>query len=82
MQFATVNKERQSNKKQIRYKLDQAKFDQKLFLEDLIIQIFDGGDNANAKFTDLLWKYEACVRRHIPMKKLSNKEKKYLISLF
>ena len=74
-QFATIVKQRQSTKKEVRYKLDQTKFDEKMFLEDLSIQTFDCGDNPNARFTDLLWKYEACVKRHMPMKKLSSKEK-------
>ena len=47
-----------------------------MFLEDLSIQTFEEKENANDRFTDLLTKYEACVKRHMPLKKVSNKEKK------
>ena len=32
--------------------------------------------NPNDRFADLLWKYEATIKRHMPLKKLNNKEKK------
>ena len=61
-------------KNEIHYKLDQSKFDEKSFLEDLSIQNFDKSDNPNDRFADLLWKYEATVKRHMPLKKMNNKE--------
>ena len=40
------------------------------------IQNFIQTEDPNARFSDLLWKYESCVKRHMPLKKLSKKEKK------
>ena len=73
-QFVSVNKEVSYAKNEIHYKLDQSKFDEKSFLEDLSIQNFDKSDNPNDRFADLLWKYEATVKRHMPLKKMNNKE--------
>ena len=63
--------------KEVHYKLDQSKFDEKLFFDDLSLQNLDNDSiNPNDRFTDLLWRYESCVKRHMPLKKLNNKEVK------
>ena len=74
-QFASVNNHVHTTKNEIQYKLDKSNFDEKSFLEDLSIQNFDVTGNPNDRFSDLLWKYEDTVKRHIPVKKMSNKEK-------
>ena len=74
-QFASVNNHVHNIKNEIQYKLDKSNFDEKSFLEDLSIQNFDVTGNPNDRFSDLLWKYEDTVKRHMPVKKMSNKEK-------
>ena len=73
-QFVSIKKEIYPTKKKPEYKLDNSKFDENLFLDDLSIQNFTNSDNANERFSDLLWKYESCVKRHMPLKKLNKKE--------
>jgi len=75
-QFVSINKEVPYIKNETRYKLDQTKFDEKAFLDDLSIQKFEELGNPNERFSDLIWKYEATVKRHMPLKKVTNKEKK------
>ena len=58
------------------YKLDQAKFNEQMFLHDVSTLTFIQTEDPNHAFSELLWKYESCVRRHMPLKKLNNKEKK------
>ena len=75
-QFATVRRKQHYPKIEPYYKLDQSKFDEKSFLEDLSLQNFKCSDDPNELFNDILWKYEACVKRHMPLKKMTNKEEK------
>ena len=75
-QFASISKHNPNTPTDICYKLDQSKFNENLFLEDLSIQNFEDKENANDSFSDLLDKYEACVKRHMPLKKVNKKEKK------
>ena len=53
----------------------QSKFNENLFLDDLSIQNFGNTDDPNIRFTELTLKYEACVKRHMPLKKMSIKER-------
>ena len=75
-QFASISKHNPNTPTEICYKLDQSKFNENLFLEDLSIQNFEDKENANDSFSDLLDKYEACVKRHMPLKKVNKKGKK------
>ena len=67
-QFVTVKKNSVPITNDSCYKPDHSKFDEKAFLEDLSIQNFVCTEDPNEKFNDLLWKYEACVKRHLPLK--------------
>ena len=71
-QFVSVNKQMPNVTNESCYKLDQSKFDEKSFLDDLSIQNFLATGNPNDRFTDLLWKYESTVKRHMPLKKMNN----------
>ena len=68
-QFVSIKKDILASNKEPVYKLDQSKFDEKLFLGDLSIQNFVVTEDPSVKFSDMLWKYESCVKRHMPLKK-------------
>ena len=73
-QFASVKNIQNKKSNEPTYILDDSKFDQKLFMEDLSIQNFMENDDPSAYFLDLNWKYESCVRRHNKFRKLSKRE--------
>ena len=75
-QFACLKKGSVHAKSDPVFKFDESKFDKKLFLEDLSIQNFSENNDPNSKFSELLWKYESCVKRHLPLKKLNMREKR------
>ena len=75
-QFASIKEKIHNTSNVPVYKLDQTKFDEKSFLDDLSIQNFIQSEDPNANFSDMLWKYESCARRHMPLKKMNSKEKK------
>ena len=53
-QFASIKKVLHPTNNEPIYKLDQSKFDEKLFLEDLSIQNFMQTDDPNANFSDFM----------------------------
>ena len=63
-QFVSITKDINYTKNIPVYKLDQSKFDQQKFLQDLSTQTFIQTEDPNHAFSELLWKYESCVRRH------------------
>ena len=75
-QFASIKKICHSKDNEPTYILDDSKFDQNLFMEDLSIQVFTQNDDPNVYFLDLNWRYESCVKRHNKFRKLSRKENK------
>ena len=76
-QFASIHKNISPITKETHYKLDKSKFNETQFLDDLSIQNFDhDSPDPNEKFTNLLWRYESCVKRHMPLKKLNKQELK------
>ena len=75
-QFASVKKDLGKKSNEPTFILDDSKFDQTVFMEDLSIQNFIQNDDPNAYFLDLNWKYESCVKRHNKFRKLSKKENK------
>ena len=58
-QFASIKKTFAHVKRDPIFKFDESKFNEKLFLEDLSIQIFSENKTPNDKFSELLWKYES-----------------------
>ena len=75
-QFASIKKVLNTKSNEPTYILDDSKFDQNLFIEDLSIQQFKQDNDPSAYFLDLNWRYESCVLRHNKFRKLTKKENK------
>ena len=78
-QFIFVNKIiTKSKKKKDVYRRSYSKFNENSFLDDLSIQTWNArnSQNTNEKFNDFLWRFEECVDRHAPVKKLNKKQLK------
>ena len=77
-QFLTLNKPPDKSKPKKAVRRDYSNFNENAFLEDVSIQNWNalnllGTDN---KFNDFIWRLEACVDRHAPLKKLSTTQRK------
>ena len=59
-----------------KYKRDYTKFKDDSFVDDLSIQNWNKSDNVHERYKSLLSRFEACVERHAPIRKLNKKEVK------
>ena len=57
------------------YARDYSKFTTESFRDDVSLQNFANKfDSVHDQFDDFVWKFEGCVDRHAPIKKLKSKE--------
>ncbi|MCH2406285.1 MAG: hypothetical protein MK200_08855, partial [Nitrosopumilus sp.] len=76
-QFVSIQKQDQNLKSETFYKRDDSNWKENLYLDDLSIQNWDiTSQDPNARFTDLLLRFEGCINRHLPYKKITKKELK------
>ena len=73
-QFVSVDKMSFNQKNINLYKRNYKKFNEKSFIDDLSLQIWENNLDVNEKFTDFNCRLESCVNRHAPLKKVSIKE--------
>ena len=75
-QFLIINKEIVKLKANDTFRRDYSNFEDNAFIDDVSFQRI-GVDDINGtdlKFDDFLWRLEACVDRHAPIKKLNKKQ--------
>ena len=77
LQFSCINKDISTDKTPY-YKRNYSRFNEQSFLDDLSIQNwYNNHQDANTMFNDFAWRFESCIDRHAPLKKLNKKEMKF-----
>ena len=57
------------------FKRDDSNWKEDLFLDDLSIQNWEtNSEDPNLRYKDMLMRYESCINRHLPLKKMTKKE--------
>ena len=74
-QFVSVHNQVSTPQNESYYKRDDKNWKEDLFLDDLSIQNWEtNSEDPDLRFKDLLMRYENCVNRHLPFKKMTKKK--------
>ena len=75
IQFVSVQKHTTKLTKDTYYKRNHTNWNEEHFIDDLSIQNWEfNSEDPDLRYNDLIMRYESCVNRHLPLKKMNKKE--------